>query len=402
VAAELRSVAEARGADQYLAGQRLRAARGLPRYVVLADFDNELVLDLDNVLSIEMLGHLVKQHDRARLVEVFPAPDELAVRGPEGDFLCELFVPFTWSAAPAPPAAAAQAVPNQLRRRFAPGAEWLYAKIYTGPALADRVLTEAIAPVVAEPVVEDWFFHRYPEPEPHLRVRFRGDPARLTTEVLPLLAARLAPFVDDGQVARWQLDTYVREVERYGGGEGMLLAERVFGVDAACVLDILPSVSGDEGASWRWKVALCGVDLLLDAFGLTLADKAAWVRARRDAFASEFQVDSRVRRQLGDKHRAERDSIEALLRLAHGAEAEQYPPLVALRDRSIALTPIVRELRLLERSGRLTESRANLLASFAHLHVNRMLRSSQRHQELVLYELLERTYRSQLARGAAA
>jgi len=36
--------------------------------------------------------------------------------------------------------------------------------------------------------------------------------------------------------------------------------------------------------------------------------------------------------------------------------------------------------------------------SFAHMHVNRLLRSAQRAQELVLYEMLDRLYASRAAR----
>ena len=67
---------------QFAAVQALRAERRLPRYVALADCDNELVVDLDNVLSIESFVHLVKDRDAARLVELFPPPDELCVDRP--------------------------------------------------------------------------------------------------------------------------------------------------------------------------------------------------------------------------------------------------------------------------------------------------------------------------------
>jgi hypothetical protein len=36
--------------------------------------------------------------------------------------------------------------------------------------------------------------------------------------------------------------------------------------------------------------------------------------------------------------------------------------------------------------------------SVAHMHVNRVLRSAQRAQELVLYEMLDRVYSSRAAR----
>ncbi len=35
-----------------------------------------------------------------------------------------------------------------MKRKFAPGSEWLYLKIYTGIKTADHVLEESIAPLV--------------------------------------------------------------------------------------------------------------------------------------------------------------------------------------------------------------------------------------------------------------
>ena len=373
--------------------------------MVLADFDNELVVDLDNLLSIENFLHLVKRREAARLVELFPPPDELCVVGPEGGFVSELVVPFARTANP-PESRAPAAARATVQRRFAPGSEWLYAKLYTGPAVADRLLVELVTPGGRRSAhirsIDGWFFIRYVDPEPHLRLRLHGDPGRLARDVLPMLADSCAPFVEDGQISRWQLETYVREVERYGGDAGVVLAERMFGADSACVLAMLPSVPGDEGLAWRWKLALCGIDLLLDALGLSPDEKVEWVRQRRDAFASEFRVNSHVKHQLGEKHRAERQAVDDLLRLARGAGGDHYPAIRALHQRTRDLVPIVQELRLLEQTGRLAVPLSALAASYAHMHVNRLLRSAHRFQELVLYELLDRAYRAQLAQAAPA
>ena len=58
----------------------------------------------------------------------------------------------------------------------------------------------------------------------------------------------------------------------------------------------------------------------------------------------------------------------------------------------------MRELRAAADAGRLTVDFPSLAMSIAHMHVNRLLRSAQRAQELVLYELLGRAYSSQAAR----
>ena len=400
---ELRPLHRAPVAEQYELVRQWHAARGLPRYAALAESDNELVVDFDNVLSVEMFVHLVKDRPGVRLVELFPPPDELCVMGPEGRFVHEVIVPFVRlpnargdrTPVPATPRAA-------IKRSFAPGSEWLYAKLYCGPATADHILVEdlrlLVDAVLASGAADNWFFIRYTDPDHHLRLRLHGDPARLAAEVLPALSARLDPLVTDGRIGRWQLDTYVREVERYGGAVGIALAESLFGIDSAAVLDILASTDGDEGLVWRWKLAVCGVDLLLDALGFSPGRKCEWIRSRRDAFAREFAVDHRVRQQLGDKFRAERHGLLELLELAHSDAAADYPALAALQRRTLILRPLADELSTA--ADRLSVSVDDLAASYAHMHLNRLLRSSRRAQEMVIYDLLDRIYRSQLARAA--
>jgi thiopeptide-type bacteriocin biosynthesis protein len=61
------------------------------------------------------------------------------------------------------------------------------------------------------------------------------------------------------------LDTYDREIERYGGSEGIRVAEQIFAVDSACVLDLL---STEHSHTEWWRIALLGVDMLLADFHL--------------------------------------------------------------------------------------------------------------------------------------
>jgi hypothetical protein len=238
----------------FAAVQHLRSTRRLPRYVVLADGDNELVVDLDNLLSVEAFVHLVKGREEARFEELFPPPDALCVESPEGHFTHELIIPFVNglpATAPPPTSSTAVVSPSRVRRRFSPGSEWLFAKIYTGRGLAERILSDVVRPLVestmSSGVADSWFFIRYADPEPHLRLRFHGDRLRLSSELVPTLESTFAPLVGDGRIAHWQLGTYLREVERYGGDGGILLAERVFHADSDCVLDIVASTSGDAG-----------------------------------------------------------------------------------------------------------------------------------------------------------
>jgi thiopeptide-type bacteriocin biosynthesis protein len=336
---------------------------------------------------------------------MLPGPDQLCASGPEGGFVHELVVPFirTRSASSPPPPRPKPSRRPDGQRRFPPGSQWLYAKLYTGTSTADRVLGECIGPVVkqalASGAADRWFFIRYRDPDWHLRLRFHGEPGKLREQVEPALQAAVEPLLQEGWVWRVSFDTYEREVERYGGPEGVSLAERIFHADSDAVLAIVELLSGDQGADARWRLALRGVDLLLDDLGLDLEIKRSLLKRVRKAFGREFQADtSRLKRQLGERYRAERKSLEALLDPANDEQSPLQPGLAILRRRSEQLAPVIAELRAAEQAGRLSRPVTEVARSCMHMHINRLLRSAHRAQELVLYDFLHRLYESQAAR----
>ena len=401
--AELRALGQGSDAGQFAAVQAWRAERRLPRYVALADLDNELVIDLDNVLSVAALAHQVRGRRRAVLVEMFPDPEALCVTGPEGRFVHELVVPFIHAAPPRPePGNVAPRATTSLVRRFPPGSEWLYAKLYTGAGTADQVVNHLVGPLVRSSVAsgaaDAWFFIRYADPDWHLRLRLHGEPRRLHTEVLPSLEAFAAPLLEAGQLWRMQLDTYEREVERYGGDRGVELAEQVFAADSEAVLTIMGPLSGDAGLGLRWRMAMRGMDLLFDDLGLTLDEKRFVARRAREGFGREFGIDGNFRGRVSQRYRAERARLEALLDPGQAPPVPLAAGLEALRRRSLQLAPATAELRRLAQAGRLSATLADIAMSYAHMHVNRLVRSAQRAHELVLYELLDRAYSAQAGR----
>ncbi|QSQ18947.1 lantibiotic dehydratase [Pyxidicoccus parkwayensis] len=402
LATTLRALGEVPEAERFQATQRLRAELRLPRFVGVEDRDNVLPVDLDNALSIDTFVHLVKDRTHAVLVELLT--EGLCVQGPEGRFVHELVVPFvrTTPLARQPPRATSPVRPIPIGRVFAPGSEWLYAKLYTGTATADAVLRDVVAPVAREALASgaanQWFFIRYGDPDWHVRVRFQGNPARLRTEVLARLHEALAPSLGAGLVHRVQLDTYEREVERYGGDEGLLISEHLFHVDSEAALELLDTCVGEAGADARWRLTLRGIDALLDDLGLDLEARRQLLEGLREAHGKEFQVDGAFERQLGERFRAHRRELEALLWNPPSPESPLAPGLAVLRRRSERNAPLMERLKALSLEGMLGQPLPHVAASLAHMHANRMLRSAARAQELVLYDFLHRLYESRVAR----
>jgi thiopeptide-type bacteriocin biosynthesis protein len=399
--ADLEPLTSVTGAARYRAAQDWRRERNMPRHLVLADGDNELLVDFLNPLSLDAGVELLKSRDEVTLTEVFPSSDELCAESPEGRFFHELLVPFVRRPAveKSRPVEVATVPAPLAQRTFAAGAEWLYAKIYTGTATADVALCEEIAPLAREAVAsgaaDRWFFLRYSDTDWHLRVRFHGEPARLHAEVLPRLEAAFARLLAYGSAWKCQLDTYEREIERYGGPEGIGLSEELFHRDSEAVVELLEELTSDAGADERWRLTLIGMDRLLRDFGLDLEARLRLAERGRAGFAGRYRYDELLRTPIADRLRKERG---ALARLLDAPEAVPEP----LLRRSAALAGIVKELRARESQGRLRPPVSEILTSYVHMFVNRMSRSAGPEHELVLYDFLVQLYGSQLARERKA
>ncbi|MET0834908.1 MAG: thiopeptide-type bacteriocin biosynthesis protein, partial [Actinomycetota bacterium] len=229
---------------------------------------------------------------------------------------------------------------------------------------------------VGDGVASGWFFLRYGDPDPHLRLRFRGEPGRLTAKLLPRLSEWAGGLVTAGRCDRFAIDTYEREVERYGGPEGMTAAEELFGADSRCVAGLLGCLRGGLGLD-RVGLAVVTTDDLLDALGLDPRRRLEWCGGR--------VAD---RRASGPEHRRRKVVLRPLLtdprRLASvpgGREA-----LGHLADRRAALSPIAERLAALAALG--DSPLRDLVASFVHLHCNRLVGPDPVTERLVMGLLL--------------
>ncbi|HKF20550.1 MAG TPA: lantibiotic dehydratase [Candidatus Angelobacter sp.] len=401
-----------RGSERLRRIHEWRTGAGVPRFALLAERDNELLIDFENALSMETLIEYVKKRESALLLEMFPAPDDLCARGPEGTFTHEVVIPLV-RAKPrldrpeplnTPVRLATRPRPATVangQRSFLPGSEWLFAKIYASPSQLDRLLVEDIKPLVekvlASADAEGWFFIRYGDPDWHLRLRFHGNPQALSARVLPQLWECL-DRQQQGRVWRVQLDTYEREVERYGGLPGVRIAESLFQIDSELVLALLTAIAGRLGTDLRWHLGCWTVDTLLASLGLDVSARRKLVNNLEAGQEQKFQVNQRYKKQLSEKFRSERQRLEGLL--TNPAGHAEVPPLArsALELFARRLGSIRTELERAQQSGDLTKSIPELAGSYVHMHLNRLFRSAANAQEMVLYDFLARTYDSRMAR----
>ena len=411
---EVEAIGKGEGSLRFRAVQDLRRRRNLPRWVVLQEGDNSLPVDLENALSVDAFVHVLKRGTQATVTELYPAPDQMCVSGPEGHFYHELHVPFvrkvlrqasddaTAATVRKRTTAIARAGVRRETRVLPPGSEWLYVKLYGGVTILDEILTTSLPALVRTAIasgsIDRWFFIRYADPHDHLRIRFHGASARISQELLPQVCETLNPLLASGKLWKIAFDTYEREIERYGGLEGLLAAEDIFFADSEAVLNMLGELAGDEGLDIRWRIGLMTIDQLLTDCDFDDQAKRSAVERWRDTFQREFKIDSLGKKQLSDKFRAERQKLESLFDDAPESSEVWLFAKQALARRSVRVSEALRKLRALAAENKLETDIVDLAASFSHMHVNRLMRSSQRAHELVLYDFLFQIYDGRIAR----
>ena len=381
--------------------QAFRQQWNMPRYIVLADGDNEMLVDLENETLVRLWLETIKNRGSQELKE-FLVPQS-GVTDLQGNTYTNQLIAVLNKQTASYSAAIAERVPAaaQPTRTFSIGSEWLYYKFYCGVKTADRILTDAIYPVVkqllGEQAIDKFFFIRYNDPEFHIRVRFHlTDLSRLGT-VIGLLHQHIRPFEEQGYIWKTQTDSYSRELERYGH-HSIEQAETLFFHDSMAVLEMLENTWGDERDEIRWLWLLRAIDELLDGFGYALERKQQLAEILKDSFAAEFNADKLLKTQLNNKYREHRKEIEDIMDRQCDAQSPLQPILVLLEQKNRQLQPIAAQLQEMKQAGTLERSPDELLFSYIHMLVNRTITSKPRVHEMVVYDLLHQYYRSQLAR----
>ncbi|MFD0772322.1 lantibiotic dehydratase [Streptomonospora algeriensis] len=243
------------------AWSRLRHRMGLPGAVFVGEDDRRLRLDLDEPAHQVLLRRHLDQAGHAELIEA-PDPGE---NGWIGGRAHEIVLPMA-TAHPATATAAPRSRSTRPTRHpgHTPGdSPWLYARLHAQPDRHEDILTTHL-PRLLENWCEGppgaWWFLRYREPDPHLRLRLRLHDASHYGAAVQRLGAWATHLRTLGLLRTLVLDTYYPEVGRYGVGAVMQAAEDVFAADSAAVLTQL-AASTRGSARRRAVTAASFVDL---------------------------------------------------------------------------------------------------------------------------------------------
>ncbi len=285
-------------------------------------------------------------------------------------------------------------------RRFLPGSEWAYIKVYSGPKFLDEFLVSDVFQIAydlyAAKKVDLFFFVRFVDVEGHhLRLRFHFVGKGYLEELLQIFSERLLPYVESHVVTRMCMDTYVREVERYGGETTIMAVETIFSANSIAILNELRALAAQGKSEDRWLLGMLMTNDLMNSFGLSIDDKIDISETYLSQFLAEFDATGNkpLKAIIQAKFREKRSQIEsAMLSTNPNLHGGILPDKDAFQQ-AIGL------IRDKHSRNKLSMSFDRLLMSILHMNYNRIFRTKPRMNEMIAHSLASNFYRSFKARS---
>lgn len=363
---------------------------GIPPRVVYATGDHTLVVDLKNRDALKMLVRECKNEKEVLLREYIEPADVFQAK--EGVFAHELLLPLI-KTTPNRDIQCMKKMPpmhvhcGEVQKTFLPGSEWLYIKLYGGKQGLERLLAYELSDLLKlleeKNCIEKWFFIRYADPDEHLRVRFKLLDVKDIGEVMALLHLWADDLKHKKRLYKTTIDTYNREVERYGYST-IADIEELFHQDSVATMKYLTIVN-EEHDRLRWMFALKSIDRLLADFGFEQADKERFLKRPMQYFKKEFEAGKDLLQKINRKFKTHRATIMAYMK--DDARSD-----TVLSDRTRQTKDCIHSLCRKYKTEEINKELEVVLADLTHMLVNRIFPFRPRFHEMVIYELLNKYY----------
>jgi len=358
----------------------------IPRYVFMNEGDNRLLLDLDNSTHrAEIYFNLKKKMSYGNtLTEVGCGfNDYTAINLDKEKYITEIVVPFTLNANEATliktndkKEDTIKTISNISRNRISmnrdglmilPGKDdWLFFKLY-GCSKRQNELLVLIYDKLEEfaPSLEKFFYIRYSDPEPHIRLRFHFKNDELS-ELLPSICIWFESLRTDGLISTVVIDSYIREAERYGGPDLIKFAEDYFFHDSRLAMQIVKKLRYEK---LEIDFDIIGVSFIisaLDAFNLSSNEKENFLKSMtsKGFYRKQFQDNKKLLMKAvnNSNNWHDMDFPESYLSI--------YPLIIETSKKMKNFADVV---YVHDKKDMLTNSIQSIISSVIHMFCNRLV-----------------------------
>lgn len=367
----------------------------LKKNFALTEGDNQLFFDCDNHESVQMFMQVISNKNNIKLQEVFIDP-AASVKNINNQPLCGQFITsvvsnsITYNGIPMESLAIKK---SNTKRVYLPGDEWIYFKLYSHPSVSNNILSKNINKIInslkKHNILKRWYFIRYNDTDTHLRVRIlinKDD----TAEVIRYFERYIRNDFEKGSVSNFLLDTYKREIERYGANT-IEYAEKAFEASSDLVLNFIKRNSKVPSIYSELHLALITANVILEVFLTSNIKYINLLKLIHESMKQEFEDSKSVKFQLDNKYREYSSFINDM--------KVNKNNMINIVGKKV-FDSFIKTLALLKAKVNIfsEEKIYKMTADLLHMHLNRIFTEDHRKQEFIIYYLLYKYHLSLEAR----
>ncbi len=370
----------------------------MPTIVLLAEGDNELIIDFGSVLSLRGLLQAVKNMPYFIISEYLYNPNSPLFKDSDNNAFTNEIIAVIYKNENSKNS---QIVTSNFKknqylkvaRTFSTGSEWLYFKIYCGSEVSDDLLANKLIPLMSKffkaGIVSKWFFVRFSDPDNHIRLRIQLPKTSLLGDVILHLYNLVHVLEKRGVIWKIQTDSYMRELERYGFNS-IMYTETLFFKDSILIGKLLKHFNDDKEKLF----SSCQIiDRTLGNFNISLEAKGNILELLKIAFHQEFRVEKNEKIILDRYYRNLKTEL-----FDYFSNSNTYPKMQKLISNHFSSNKQdYFAIESMVQHGQLEVGFNDYIISIIHMSINRIYSSDQRKHELSIYDLMSKFYKSKLA-----
>jgi len=383
--------------SRYEAFCKIKQRLKLPNKIAFAVSDNQLIFNLELEKDVLFFLDTVKNIKLITVKEFLAATysNEVVFDKKDDPFVNQFVTSLYHKQQVFSPYISNLSEPKRNKRSQLPGNDWLYLKIYCHPARANEILADKLFPLtqklLADKFISNWFFIKYVDPDFHIRFRVKHSKAVADISFNEITNV-LNNLVKKKWVSNYQITIYERELERYSIAlmeyfENFFYHSSRLTVAYFKITD--PKLTYDD-------FAFITVEHILKALYINGVERVNFLTGVYESFCIEFKADAKMKYELDTKFRTLRKKMSDLLT----AEVDLLTT-IGLKNEQVGFIDSVKVLNK-KMTKKPTRLKLKWAADMIHMHLNRLFIENPRRQEFVVYFLLMKYEKSELAKQQMA
>jgi len=266
---------------------------------------------------------------------------------------------------------------NDIQNFYPPCAKWLYVELYSHTSSTNQTLMLLAKWIKSKRrQLINWFFIRYTDPTPHIRLRLQLKNETLGYSLISDLYTLLEIEMRHGLISDVQVKSYRPEINRYGA-KRMAIVEDFFWNDSIYVVWLLRK-SKDE-VTLKASALHTIYTMCKEAYP-NVQDQVRFAKTMASNFAKEMKLEAGDFKKINTSYTELKSSF---------APNFKMPLALNLKRNKLLFN--------LFTCCESVEVKQNLLADLIHMHINRLFSAAQRIHEALLYQYLAKMLQTEFS-----